>query len=114
MYHTQFSLLINFNNCCWLLDGSSKLMEASIESKRKEEQDLNEQDIVAHRRLRDAIAAAAVECKQHIENSDENLKYLKKQVTSFELICFDKGILYNPSKSFPLYSMPFLHVIALR
>lgn len=65
-------------------DGSSKLMEASIESKRKEEQDLNEQDIVAHRRLRDAIAAAAVECKQHIENSDENLKYLKKQITSLK------------------------------
>jgi len=67
-------------------------MEASIESKRKEEQDLNEQDIVAHRRLRDATAAAAVECKQHIENCDENLKFLKKQVTSFKLTCFVKGI----------------------
>jgi len=85
-------------------------MEASIESKRKEERDLNEQDIVAHRRLRDAIAAAAVECKQHIENCDENLKYLKKQVTSFKLTCFVKVILII----IPLYSLPFLQVIALR
>ena len=68
-------------------------MEASIESKRKEEQDLNEQDIVAHRRLRDAIAAAAVECKQHIENCDENLKFLKQQVTIFKLTYFIKMIL---------------------
>lgn len=82
--HSQFSFLINYWSLLLLLDGSSKLMEASIESKRKEEQDLNEQDIVAHRRLRDAIAAAAVECKQHIENCDENLKFLKKQVTSFK------------------------------
>lgn len=71
-------------------------MEASIESKRKEERDLNEQDMVAHRRLRDAIAAAAVECKQHIENCDENLKYLKKQVTSFKLTFFVKVILIIP------------------
>ena len=65
---------------CWSLDGSSKLLEASIESKRKEEKDLHEQDIMAHRRLRDATAAAAVECKQHVENCQENLTYLKKQV----------------------------------
>ena len=89
-------------------------MEASIESKRKEEHDLNEQDIVAHRRLRDAIAAAAVECKQHIENCDENLKFLKKQVTSFKLTCFVKGILYNYPKWSPLYSLPLLHVITLQ
>lgn len=64
-----------------MLDGSSKLMDVSIESKKKEEQDLHQLDIVAHRRLRDAIAAAAVECKQHVENCDDNLKYLKKQVS---------------------------------
>ena len=55
-------------------------MEISIESKRKEEQDLHKLDIMAHRRLRDAIAAAAVECKQHVQDCDANLKYLKKQV----------------------------------
>ncbi|XP_078384616.1 uncharacterized protein LOC144667108 [Oculina patagonica] len=65
-------------------DGSSKLMDVSIESKRKDEQDLHELDIVAHRRLRDAIAAAAVECKQHVENCDDNLKYLKKQITGLK------------------------------
>lgn len=55
-------------------------MEASIESKRKEEKELHEKDIAAHRRLRDATAAAAVESKQCIEDCQNNLKYLKKQV----------------------------------
>lgn len=55
-------------------------MEASIESKRKEEKELHEKDIAAHRRLRDATAAAAVESKQCIEDCKNNLKYLKKQV----------------------------------
>lgn len=61
-------------------DGSSKLLEASIESKRKEEKDLHELDIMAHRRLRDATAAAAVHCKQQIEYSENNLKYLANEI----------------------------------
>ncbi|XP_073229610.1 uncharacterized protein [Porites lutea] len=65
-------------------DGSSKLMEASIESKRKEEKELHEKDIAAHRRLRDATAAAAVESKQCIEDCQNNLKYLKKQITDLK------------------------------
>jgi len=73
--HNSVSLHI-----CWFSDGSSKLLEASIESKMKEEKDLHELDIVAHRRLRDVTAAAAVECKQHIKNCEENLQYLKKEV----------------------------------
>ena len=63
-------------------------MEASIESKRKEERELHEQDIVAHRRLRDATAAAAVECKQHIENCEENLKFLKIEVCQKWQTCY--------------------------
>lgn len=65
-------------------DGSSKLMDASVESKRKEEHELHTLDIVAHRRLRDATAAAAIECKQHIEDCDKNLKFLKNTITSLK------------------------------
>ena len=62
------------------LDGSSKLMDASVESKKKEERELHKLDIMAHRRLRDATAAAAVECQQHIEDCDKNIKFLKDTV----------------------------------
>ena len=64
-------------------DGSSKLLEASISSKRKEELDLHEMDIMAHRRLRDATAAAAVESKQQIESCEENINFLKQKVCVF-------------------------------
>lgn len=63
-------------------DGSSKLLEASISSKRKEELDLHEMDIMAHRRLRDATAAAAVESKQQIESCEENINFLKQKLTN--------------------------------
>ena len=62
-------------------DGSSKLLEASISSKKKEEKDIHELDIMAHRRLRDATSAAAIDCKQQIESCDQNIKYLKEKVT---------------------------------
>lgn len=57
------------------------MLEASITSKKKEEKDINELDIMAHRRLRDATSAAAIDCKQQIESCDENIKYLKEKVT---------------------------------
>lgn len=63
-------------------DGSSRLLEASITSKKKEEKDIHELDIMAHRRLRDATSAAAIDCKQQIESCDENIKYLKEKLTS--------------------------------
>ena len=62
------------------LDGSNKLMDASVESKKREERELHKLDIMAHRRLRDATAAAAVECQQHIEDCDKNIKFLKDTV----------------------------------
>nr|XP_058969420.1 trichohyalin-like [Pocillopora verrucosa] len=65
-------------------DGSSKLMDASVESKKKEERELHKLDIMAHRRLRDATAAAAVECQQHIEDCDKNIKFLKDTITSLK------------------------------
>ena len=80
---------------CWFSDGSSKLLEASIESKMKEEKDLHELDIVAHRRLRDVTAAAAVECKQHIKNCEENLQYLKKEVWCEALKLHSASIFYQ-------------------
>ena len=92
-----------------LLDGSSKLMDASVESKRKEERDLLKQDTLAHRRLRDATAAAAVECKQHIEDCDNNLKFLKDQVCQ----TFDKKIIFGNCLCQDTFQLPILFYTCL-
>ena len=61
-------------------EGSSKLIMSSIKSKTEELRRLHELDILSQRCLRNALAAAAVDRTQHIENCNQNLDYLKTEV----------------------------------
>ena len=58
-------------------------METSIKTKIDDSRKLNQLDIMAQRCLRDALAAAAVDRRQHIENCSQNLDFLKAQVKHF-------------------------------
>ena len=58
-------------------------MDTSIKVKIDDSKKLHQLDIMAQRCLRDALAAAAVDRKNHVENCSQNLDFLKGQVLSF-------------------------------